>query len=275
MKVSVLIPTYKRINALIATLTSLTAQTFKDFDVIVADQSDEFVAGEMTVQTIRRILELHGNPVTMKHNLPKQGIAQQRQFLLEQANGEYCLFLDDDIILEPDVLERMVRALDEEQAGFVGMALIGLSYLNDKRPHQQAIEFWEGKVEPEFVRPGTPEWNRYPLHNAANILHVGQKLNLDPSRQRKYKVAWVGGCILYNTSKLREAGGFDFWQDLPENHCGEDVLAQCRLMERWGGFGIIPSGAYHLELPTTIDVREVNAPEYFYGPPPATEKSGK
>jgi len=263
MKVSVLIPTYNRVNALIATLGGLAAQTYKDFDVIVSDQSDDFVGEDGTVRTIARILELHGNPVKILHNVPRKGIAQQRQFLLEQSTGIYTLYMDDDVVLEPDVIGRMVKALEEEQAGFCGMALIGLSYLNDVRPHQQQIEFWEGKVEPEVVRPGTPEWARYPLHNAANILHVGQKYNATPENQKKYKVAWVGGCILYDTEKLRETGGFSFWEELPEEHCGEDVLAQVKLMEKYGGFGLLPSGAYHLELPTTIEKREVNAPEYL------------
>ncbi|WP_207425921.1 glycosyltransferase family 2 protein [Pedobacter sp. SYSU D00535] len=265
MKVSVLIPTYNRRHALTATLTALCAQTFKDFEVVVADQSDTFVGDDKTIQTIKRLLEFHQNPVKILPNFPKRGIAQQRQFLLENSSGTYSLFLDDDVVLEPDVIERMVKAIEEERTGFAGMALIGLSYLEDRRPHQQNIEFWEDAVEPEIVRPGTEKWQRYPLHNAANIHHVAVNLGITPENQRKYKVAWVGGCILYDTAKLKETGGFDFWEQLPVDHCGEDVLAQVKLMERYGGFGIIPSGAYHLELPTTIENREVNAPEFLLG----------
>jgi hypothetical protein len=65
-------------------------------------------------------------------------------------------------------------------------------------------------------------------------------------------VAWVGGCVLFDTACLRAAGGYDFWQrELPAQHCGEDVLAQQRVMARYGGCAILPSGAYHMELPTT------------------------
>lgn len=60
-------------------------------------------------------------------------------------------------------------------------------------------------------------------------------------------------------TKLRELGGYSFWQELPPEHCGEDVLVQLRLMERYGGCGIIPSGVYHQELPTTIVDRRVVA----------------
>ena len=171
--------------------------------------------------------------------------------------------MDNDVVLESDVIQRMYDALITEKVGFCGMALIGLSYLNDIRPHQQDIEFWTEKVVPEHIRPGSKEWNRFPLHNAANILHVAKKFNLTAENQRKYKIAWVGGCILYDKQKLVETGGFNFWEQLPEEHCGEDVLAQLKLMEEFGGFGLLPSGAYHLELPTTIENRLINAPEYL------------
>lgn len=52
-------------------------------------------------------------------------------------------------------------------------------------------------------------------------------------------------------------GGFDFWSDVPAEHAGEDVVAQLRVMELAGGAGILPSGAVHLELPTTVPNREV------------------
>jgi GT2 family glycosyltransferase len=259
MKLTVLIPTYNRPVALAATLTALVPQTFADFKVVIADQSETFVGELPTIRTIADILELHGNEVHIIQNLPKRGIAQQREFLLEQCETEYALFIDDDVILEKDVIERMVHILDMEKCGFVGMGLIGLSYKDDVRPHEQAVEFWDGRVEPEVVRPHTREWQRYKIHNAANLLHMNDKIG-DNSSQT-YKVAWIGGCILYDTAKLREVGGFSFWHDLPEEHCGEDVLVQLKLMERFGGCGILPSGAYHQEVPTTISNREVNAPE--------------
>lgn len=259
MKVSVLIPTVNRAIALAATLTALTAQEFSNFEVIISDQSDKFVGEEGTVQTVCRIFNLHGNPVQILSNLPKRGIAHQRQFLLDQASGQYALFLDDDVILEPSALRIMVEKIGEEQCGFVGMAVIGLSYRDDVRPQEQSIELWEGQVQPEVVRPGSKEWQRYKLHNAANILHVAHKLG--GSDAKKYKVAWIGGCTLYDTAKLREVGGFNFWNELPFEHCGEDVLAQVRLMERYGGCGLLPSLAYHQELPTTLVNREFNAPE--------------
>ena len=75
-----------------------------------------------------------------------------------------------------------------------------------------------------------------------------------------YKVAWIGGCVLYDVAKLRAAGGFEFWRELPSSHCGEDVLAQLRVMATHGGCGVLPTGAYHQQLPTTVPDRTTDAP---------------
>lgn len=258
----ILIPTYDRPAALAVTLTSLCAQTYRNFRVIISDQTEARPAWETgEVRAALRVLQAHGHPVELCRHLPRRGLAEQRQFLLDQADAPYVLFLDDDLILEPYVVQQMLHAIREEGCGFVGCAVIGLSFINDVRPHQQTINFWQGPVQPEVVLPNTPEWERHHLHSAANLYHVQQRLGLRPECSRKYRVAWVGGCALYQTTKLRQTGGFSFWRNLPRDHCGEDVLAQLRVMECFGGCGLIPSGVYHQELPTTVPDRRVDAPK--------------
>jgi len=262
--IHVLIPTYKRRKALAVTLTSLFYQSEKSFEIVVSDQSfDENIQEDPTIQTITSLLELHGHPVSIIKNLPQKGMAQQRQFLLDQSDSPYSLFLDDDIILEPFVLRNMKKILQKFNCGYVGSALIGLSYRNDWRPDEQQIEFWEDEIKPETIIPNGRLWQRYTLHNAANILHVQKKYPCTPDDPKAYKVAWVGGCVMYDTKKLTETGGFQFWKDLPEQHCGEDVLAQLRVMKKFGGCGMLPSGAYHQEIATSIIDRKINAPEFL------------
>jgi glycosyltransferase involved in cell wall biosynthesis len=263
--VDVLIPTCNRPHALAVTLASLAGQTMAGLRILVSDQSDSDDALQQPeVLAVLRFTRATGRPVQAWRHLPRRGMAEQRAFLLARVEAPYCLFLDDDVLLESDLIERMHRTIADQQCGFVGSALHGLSYIDSVRPHQQAIEFWDAGVKPELVAPNTPAWQRYQLHNAANLFHVQQKLGLTKERTRPYRVAWVGGCVLFDTAKLREAGGFDFWHELPSEHCGEDVLAQLQVMERFGGCGIIPSGAYHMELPTTIRQREVDAPKVLW-----------
>ncbi len=259
--VDVLVPTYRRPAALAVTLTSLGAQSCRDFRIVISDQTedgDPTATGE--VCAVLRWLRVRGRAVEVRKHLPRRGLAEHRQFLLEQSTAPYALFLDDDLVLEPDTVARMLTTIRRERCGFVGCAPVGLSFLPDVRPHEQAIEFWDGPVRPEAVAPGTREWERHRLHNAANLHHVAQRLGLTPERQRTYRVAWVGGCVMYDTACLRAVGGFSFWRELPPAHAGEDVLAQLRVMARFGGCGLIPSGVYHQELPTTVPDRRVDAP---------------
>lgn len=259
--VDVLIPTRNRNCALAVTLTALSAQDYRDFRIIVSDQSDmpgAFASAE--IRAVLRYLAASGIRVLTLSHLPRQGMAEQRAFLLSQARAPCCLFLDDDVIIESDLVGRLQRALRAQRCGFVGSALHGLSHMADHRPEQQGIEFWDVPVEPERLDPSSPAWARRHLHSAANLFHLQARLALDRASTRHYKVAWVGGCVMFDTEKLRAAGGFDFWKELPREHCGEDVLAQLRVMEKFGGCGIVPSGAYHMELPTTIAEREVDAP---------------
>lgn len=260
--INILIPTYKRLKALAITLTSLYYQSEKDFDIIIADQSaDDEIEKDNSIQTLKRLFQLQGNDVKIRKNLPRRGMAQQRQFLLENSDANFSLFIDDDLVLDTYVVRNMKQTIEEKQCGFVGCAVIGLSYKIDVRPHQQHIEVWGDKIMPEQILPKSDEWQRYELHNAANIYNVEQKLHATADDPIPYKVAWVGGCVMYDTKKLKDVGGFDFWKDLPDNHCGEDVLAQLRVMKKYGGCGIIPSGVYHQELETTVPDRTVNAPE--------------
>jgi len=260
--VDILIPTRSRPSALAVTLAGLLGQTYRPFRLIVSDQTDPRPSYEMPEPlAVLRTLRATGIEVETHHHLPLRGMAEQRHFLLAQASAPYILFLDDDLLLEPDVLERMVCAMEYERCGFVGCAPIGLSYADDVRPHEQAVELWEDRVRPERIDPRCPEWRRHTFHNAANVWHVQRAMGLRGASQAAYKVAWVGGCVLFDTAKLRETGGFEFWHNLPPGHCGEDALAQLRVMARYGGCGLLPSGVYHLELPTTVRDRRVNAPE--------------
>ncbi|MDF2051962.1 MULTISPECIES: glycosyltransferase family A protein [unclassified Arthrobacter] len=269
--VDVLVPTCDRPAELAVTLAGLAGQTDPAFAVVVSDQSTDGPGWEHpAAAAMVRVLEAQGRPVRLLRHLPRRGLAEHRQFLLEQSTADQCLFLDDDIWLEPGAVELLSRALHELGCGFVGMAPQGLSYLDDRRPGQTAnFEAWEGGVMPERIRPGDPAFERWPLHSAANLSHLSADLSLEPGQWVPYRVAWLGGCVMYRREALNDAGGFTFWPDLPPDHAGEDVMAQWQVMERFGGAGILPSGAVHLESPTTVTDRRVEAYEVVLNRGPA------
>lgn len=259
--IDVLIPTRNRPCALAMTLTAVAMQRGPGLRVVISDQSDQAGVFDMPeLRAVLRVLEAREVEVQCLRHWPLRGMAEQRAFLLAHSAAPACLFLDDDVLIESELIARLYAVLRHERCGFVGSALHGLSYRAAERPHQQTISFWSGPVVPESIAPGDIAWERHHLHSAANLFHVQRKLGLAPGDARTYRVAWVGGCVLFDTEKLRDCGGFDFWRELPVDHCGEDVLAQLRVMARYGGCGLIPSGAYHMELPTTVTARRVDAP---------------
>jgi GT2 family glycosyltransferase len=263
----VLVPTYRRSTSLAVTLAGLVGQTLPNFRVVVSDQTDDGPPSidAPEVLSVVGVLQLTGREVELRRHLPRRGMAEHRAFLLSLARAPYALFLDDDVLCEGDLVERLLRAISDAGCGFVGAGLVGPSFASDRRPDEQLVfEPWPGnRVHPELVEPGSAPWSRFRLHNAANLHHLRERAEArtgDRPDDTLYKVAWIGGCVLYDVAKLRAAGGFDFWRDLPASHAGEDVLAQLRVMRRFGGAGLFPSGAYHLELPTTIPDRAVDAP---------------
>jgi glycosyltransferase involved in cell wall biosynthesis len=192
-EIDVLIPTAGRAAELAVTLAGLAAQDDPPFRVIISDQSDEAPGTEHpAVEAMIRVLRAQGRTVEVHRHLPRRGLAEQRQFLFECSSAPAVLYLDDDVWLEPGQLERMSHALDRLGCGFVGEAVQGLSYLDDERPEQQSrFELWNERVEPERVRRGSPAFQRWPLHNAANLAHIARRIPLSNEGWAAYKIAWV------------------------------------------------------------------------------------
>ena len=133
--VDVLIPTYRRPVSLAVTLTSVMAQTYPRLRIVVSDQTEEDTSlTHPGVQSVVRVLRERGIPVELHRHVPRRGLAEHRQYLLDHAVAPLVLFCDDDLILEPDVVARLVRVQQRERCGFVGAAAIGLSFLHTAPP---------------------------------------------------------------------------------------------------------------------------------------------
>ncbi len=232
------------------TLSGVASQSVTELQVVVSSQGRHKAESSPVARALERVIQARGGSVEWHHREPR-GITEQRHFLLGRAQAEAVLFVDDDIFMEPFVIENLLSVLQTDGCGFAGAFPAGLTFVDDVRPEQQKVELWEGPVQPETIEKDGPGWERWHLHRAANLYHVARKLALPSGEFLRYKVAWVGSCVLYSREKLLAVGGFSFWDRLPRYHKAEDLLVQNLLMRRFGGCGVVPSGTYHAEVETT------------------------
>lgn len=112
--VSVLLPAY-RPDYLDLALSSILAQTFSDFELIIGDDS----IGD----TLASIISKWQDPrIRYKNNPNRQVPAGNGRFLLTEAAGKYIRFAHDDDLMLPTSLERLVEAAEREKAAVVYQA---------------------------------------------------------------------------------------------------------------------------------------------------------
>lgn len=107
MRVSILIPAYNQPLLLKRTLDSIACQTFKDFEVIVTDDSDNYMVQDLIGRypTIENIWYFR--------NHPRLGSPANWNECIRRASGEYLKFLHhDDWFANEDSLKQFVAALD-------------------------------------------------------------------------------------------------------------------------------------------------------------------
>jgi hypothetical protein len=89
MAVDVLVPTCNRPAELAVSLAGLAAQSEQAFAVVISDQSAGQPAWENpAAAAMVRVLEAQGRPVRLLRHLPRRGLAEHRQFLLDQSTAE-------------------------------------------------------------------------------------------------------------------------------------------------------------------------------------------
>lgn len=140
--VSVIIPTYNRVDCLIQLLEALKIQTYQNFEVLIVDQSDileekkekYFTDSGARLKLIRT--ESRGRPAG-------------KNIGLREAKGDLLLFCDDDIIPPRDLIETHVQAYEDESIGGVSCRVV-----ENGLPHVRSTEILQirpyGKMDAGF-----------------------------------------------------------------------------------------------------------------------------
>ena len=108
--ISVIVPIYKVEKYLDRCIDSITSQTYKNLEIILVDDGspdscpqmcDAFAAGDTRIKVIHK---------------ENGGLSDARNAGLKIAAGQYISFIDSDDWIEPEMYERMVRAMNRDKS---------------------------------------------------------------------------------------------------------------------------------------------------------------
>lgn len=141
--VSVVVPSYKRVDKIERVLRSVLDQTLQDFEVIVVDDASDdgtdAVVADMADPRIRL--------VTHETN---QGGNAARRTGIAASSGRYVAFLDSDDVWLPTKLERQVEMLRAKGPGYGLCAAWYIIETPDGREHARVEPVLDGLAVPQL-----------------------------------------------------------------------------------------------------------------------------
>ncbi|WP_276133809.1 glycosyltransferase family 2 protein [Polluticoccus soli] len=108
---SVIIPCFNSSEFIEATLASLSAQTFRDFEVVVVDDGST----DDSLVKCERYFSAHGihGQIIQRPLGTKKGVASCRNLGVEFCNGEWVCFLDSDDVFFPEKLKTVYSKIQD------------------------------------------------------------------------------------------------------------------------------------------------------------------
>lgn len=113
--VSVVLPTYKRPQLIAQAVKSVQQQTYEHWELIIVDDNGADTEYAKETQAIVSSIATSHSIHYVQQPINK-GACAARNKGIEQAQGKYIAFLDDDDSWEPEKIEKQVLALEKNQA---------------------------------------------------------------------------------------------------------------------------------------------------------------
>jgi teichuronic acid biosynthesis glycosyltransferase TuaG len=209
-RVTVLIPAYAASRFIAATLDSVAAQTYRDFEIIVVDDGSP----DDTKAAVDAWLARTGIPGACVRR-PNGRIAAARNTGLREAKGELIALLDHDDFWTPDKLALTVAEFDAHPEAL----LVG--------HHVDVVR--EGRVL-RTERRGPAVANMY-----ERLLLVGNAVSPSGATFRRDKALEIGG--FRENPEFNTVEDYDFWMRLSR-------LGQFRFIDRTlASYTVIPGSA--------------------------------
>lgn len=133
MKVSIIIPTYKPHNYLWKCLDSIANQTMEkgEYEVVLVLNG----CNEPYYSEIREWLKFNSEVQVTFIQTDIAGVSNARNLALDNAQGEYITFLDDDDYISPSYLEDLFRVSSKEVIG-IARPIAFTDSVNESQPYR-------------------------------------------------------------------------------------------------------------------------------------------
>ena len=141
--VSILIAVYQAEKYLNICLNSILSQTFSDFEVILVDDGSKDLSRDICDEYAKKDSRVN---VIRKQN---GGVASARQCGIDNAQGEYIIYVDPDDWVESDMLEVMYHEAKSKDAD-----MVFVDY------------YWENQTEVRYMNEKPKDLNHFTLLEA-------------------------------------------------------------------------------------------------------------
>ncbi len=179
MFLSVIICTYNRDKHILRALESLVQQDFdrSAFEIIVVDNNST----DRTPEIIYRFKQEYPSYNIILTEEKRQGLSYARNKGLEEANGQYVAYIDDDAIARKDYIKQ-------------------LKNYTEQFPDDVAFG---GKVLPKYESGKEPAWMSHYIERIISIVDLGDKVKV-------LKKTYPVGCnMFFKKDALKKIGGFN------------------------------------------------------------------
>ena len=235
-RIDILVGTKDRPTEVALLLQSLRTQTYQDWDLYVLDDAGGSpITNYYFVKYIINRIKLEGHVVKLKRNSISFGISKMRQQMVEwseeETNNPYICRLDDDVILEPDYIERLVKVIEEH----------GYDIASGVTPPMAQPEW---KRDTKFVKPFI---NDIKFDDKGNITYNGDDCGYGFIQGEVIPTPHFRSCAVYKREIHKHS--VDYHNNLTKNGYREEQFMSFKAI--MNGFKIgVDTGAVVLHLLT-------------------------
>ena len=112
--VSIIVPVYNASSYIADTIAMVSAQTYKDWELILVDDASTDGSADL----IEKLIAAQGKRIKLIRKKVNAGPAAARNAGIGASSGRYIAFLDADDIWKPEKLEKQVAFMEKTEAAF-------------------------------------------------------------------------------------------------------------------------------------------------------------